>query len=241
MIQQPAKYDERLSGFSITRCRSMSARGAPARRLGLLVLGFINIAGEKLIRRKSCGIAVYAGNRGCRLQSGISSLPGAACPSLMQIGSQFVNGRAERQEYFANRDPVADSRNEWPYGRGVHGRASARQDSGNFALSSHFQSVITPGGSRYYPRSHRGPMNGVVWGGLYVHLKNESLDPKALEDEVARLTIDDDVTRKAGIYASSAHLRVLGIVSIRAAHRGHEADGVRSTSKGHLQGMREGV
>ena len=43
--------------------------------------------------------------------------------------------------------------------------------------------------------------SSVDWGGLYVHLKNESLDPKALEDEVARLTIDDDVTRKAGIYA----------------------------------------
>ena len=39
------------------------------------------------------------------------------------------------------------------------------------------------------------------WGGLYGQLKDESLDPKALEDEVARLTIDDDVTRKAGIYA----------------------------------------
>ena len=39
-------------------------------------------------------------------------------------------------------------------------------------------------------------MKGVDWGGLYAHLKNESLDPKALEDEVASLTIDDDVTRR---------------------------------------------
>jgi len=40
----------------------------------------------------------------------------------------------------------------------------------------------------------------VDWGGLDPHRQNESLDPQPLEADVGRLMLDDDVTRKAGIY-----------------------------------------
>ena len=43
-------------------------------------------------------------------------------------------------------------------------------------------------------------MKGVEWGGLYASFKNVSLDPNKLEAEVSRLMLDDDVTKKAGIY-----------------------------------------
>ena len=43
-------------------------------------------------------------------------------------------------------------------------------------------------------------MKGVDWGGLYGHLKDESLDPEGLEAKIALLMMDDDVTKKAGIY-----------------------------------------
>ena len=38
------------------------------------------------------------------------------------------------------------------------------------------------------------------WGGLYGQLKDEKLDPEGLKADVVRLMIDDDVTKKAGIY-----------------------------------------
>ena len=37
-------------------------------------------------------------------------------------------------------------------------------------------------------------MKGVDWGRLYGILQNESLDPKELEEAVARLRMDDDLT-----------------------------------------------
>ena len=66
------------------------------------------------------------------------------------------------------------------------------------ALWSHFQTVINRVEAVF--ANYRKEMKGVDWGGLYGKLKDESLDPERLEAEVARLMIDDDVTKKAGIY-----------------------------------------
>ena len=84
-----------------------------------------------------------------------------------------------------------------PDGRGIHGRKH-QHDKTATALWSHFQSVINRV-EAVFP-NYRSPMKGVDWGGLYGRLKDESLDPEALEADVARLILDDDVTRKAGIY-----------------------------------------
>ncbi len=40
----------------------------------------------------------------------------------------------------------------------------------------------------------------VDWGSLYNTYKNKKLDPDAVEKEVAKLVMDDDVTSKPGIY-----------------------------------------
>ena len=152
----------------------------------------INIAGEKLTGQELRN-AVYAGPWVFEAKRHFSR-KGAACPAYA-IGSRFVNGRAERQEYL-------ETAIQWikDEGQTVEEYMAAHQhDKTATALWSHFQSVISRV-EAVFPK-YRGPMKGVDWGGLYVHLKNESLDPKALEDKVARLTIDDDVTRKAGIYA----------------------------------------
>ena len=66
------------------------------------------------------------------------------------------------------------------------------------ALWNHFQSVINRV-KAVFP-NYRRPMKGVDWGGLYGQLEDESLDPEGLEADIARLMVDDDVTRKAGIY-----------------------------------------
>ena len=61
-----------------------------------------------------------------------------------------------------------------------------------------FQSVINRV-EAVFP-NYRKPMKGVDWGGLYGQLKDENLDPEELEADVARLMVDDDVTKQAGIY-----------------------------------------
>ena len=43
-------------------------------------------------------------------------------------------------------------------------------------------------------------MKGVNWGGLYNRFKEQSFDTKAIEERIAALMQDDDVTKKAGIY-----------------------------------------
>ena len=43
-------------------------------------------------------------------------------------------------------------------------------------------------------------MKGVDWGYLYNSFGDEQLGPAEIEQETARLVLDDDVTRKAGIY-----------------------------------------
>ena len=121
------------------------------------------------------------------------SRKGAARPAYA-VGSRYVKGRAERQEYL-------ETAIQWIKGENqtVEEYMGAHQhDLTATALWSHFQAVINRV-EAVFPK-YRTPMKGVDWGGLYAHLEDANLDPKALEDEVARLTIDDDVTKKAGIY-----------------------------------------
>ena len=43
-------------------------------------------------------------------------------------------------------------------------------------------------------------MKGVDWGTLYNSYKDETLDPAKIEEEIEKLILDDDVTKKSGIY-----------------------------------------
>jgi len=43
-------------------------------------------------------------------------------------------------------------------------------------------------------------MKGVDWGALYNTYKDNKHDTKKIEEETAKLILDDDVTKKSGIY-----------------------------------------
>ena len=151
----------------------------------------INIAGEKLTSQELRN-AVYAGPWVSDAKRHFSR-KGAACPAYA-IGSRYVNGRAERQEYL-------ETAIQWikDEDRTVEEYMAAHQhEMTATALWSHFQSVINRV-EAVFPK-YRKPMKGVGWGGLYGRLKDESLDPEELEADIVRLIIDDDVTNKAGIY-----------------------------------------
>ena len=151
----------------------------------------INIAGERLTGQELRN-AVYAGPWVSDAKRHFSR-KGAACPAYA-IGSHYVNGRADRQEYL-------ETAIQWIKDEGQtveEYMASHQHDKTATALWSHFQSVINRV-EAVFP-NYRKPMKGVDWGGLYGQLQDESLDPEGLEAYVVRLMIDDDVTKKAGIY-----------------------------------------
>ena len=151
----------------------------------------INIAGEKLTGQELRN-AVYAGPWVSDAKRHFSR-KGAACPAYA-IGSRYVTGRADRQEYL-------ETALRWIKDTGQtveEYMAAHHHDRTATALWSHFQAVINRV-EAVFP-NYRKPMKGVDWGGLYAKLKDESLDPEGLEADVVRLMIDDDVTKKAGIY-----------------------------------------
>ncbi len=151
----------------------------------------INIAGERLTGQELRN-AVYAGPWVSDAKRYFSR-KGAACPAYA-IGNQYLNGRAERQEFL-------ETAIHWikDEGQTIEEYMAAHQhDKTATALWSHFQAVINRV-KAVFP-NYRKPMKGVDWGGLYEQLKDESLDPEELEADVARLIVDDDVTKQAGIF-----------------------------------------
>ena len=149
----------------------------------------INIAGEKLTDQELRN-AVYAGPWVSDAKRYFSRPQGPA----YAVGNKYVKGSPIRQEYVQT--AIQWIRDE---GQTVEEYMAAHQhDKTATALWSHFQSVINRV-EAVFPNC-RKQMKGVDWGGLYGKLKDESLDPEGLEADVVRLMIDDDVTKKAGIY-----------------------------------------
>ena len=151
----------------------------------------INFAGERLTGQELRN-AVYAGPWVSDAKRHFSR-KGAACPAYA-VGNRYVKGKADRQEYL-------ETAIQWikDEGQTVEEYMAAHQHNKTAtALWSHFQSVINRV-EAIFP-NYRKPMKGVDWGGLCGQLKDESLDPEGLEADVVRLMIDDDVTKKAGIY-----------------------------------------
>ena len=74
-----------------------------------------------------------------------------------------------------------------------------QDDDNSSHLWVYFQKVIQ-WTQMIFP-TYRSEMKSVQWGLLYnQHKDRTDLDPEKLEAEVSRLMIDDDVTKKAGIY-----------------------------------------
>ena len=131
----------------------------------------INIAGEKLTGQELRN-AVYAGPWVFEAKRHFSR-KGAACPAYA-IGSRFVNGRAERQEYL-------ETAIQWikDEGQTVEEYMAAHQhDKTATALWSHFQSVINRV-EAVFPKYH-GPMKGVDWADSTYTLKTRAWTPRRL-------------------------------------------------------------
>ena len=76
--------------------------------------------------------------------------------------------------------------------------AKHQHDPNASALWIYYQSVISWVSATFTKK--RKYMRGVNWGSLYNEHKDEMFDPNKIEEETARLILDDDATKKSGIY-----------------------------------------
>lgn len=148
----------------------------------------INIAGEKLTEQELRN-AVYAGSWTADAKRYFSK---NGCPAY-GIGSDYLNGSPIRQEYL-------ETAIDWISDGNIEAYMSNHQHDPNAsALWLYFQSVITWVNATFTTKRSKY-MKGVNWGWLYNKYKDGVYDTDAIEEEVARLIADDDVTKKSGIY-----------------------------------------
>ena len=76
-----------------------------------------------------------------------------------------------------------------------------QHDASAAPLWQFFHAVITWVETSFHPNKERKKiMKGVDWGWLYKQFKDKVFDSQQIDDEVRRLILDDDVTKKTGIY-----------------------------------------
>jgi hypothetical protein len=147
----------------------------------------INIAGERLLEQELRN-AVYTGSWLSHAKPIFSK---TNCPAYL-LAHKYLNGRPIRQEYL-------EEAISWLSGGHIEPYMSAHQHDPNAnELWSYFQAVMTWVELTF--TTYRGEMKGVDWGSLYNQFKDGLYDTAKLEDEIRALMVDDDVTRKKGIY-----------------------------------------
>jgi hypothetical protein len=159
--------------------------GTDSERLGWFKT--INIAGEELTDQELRN-AVYAGPWTADAKRYFSK---TGCPAY-GIASGYLNGSPIRQEYL-------ETAIAWHSQGKIEDYMSQHQHDANAsALWHYFQSVIN-WVKATFPK-YRKEMKGVEWGDQYNRYNGKTLDTDKLEKAVAKLMMDEDVTKKSGIY-----------------------------------------
>jgi hypothetical protein len=147
----------------------------------------INIAGAELTDQELRN-AVYAGSWTADAKRYFSK---SGCPAY-GIGSDYLKGSSIRQEYLETAIKWISKGDIEKY------MAKHQHDSNANELWLYFQSVINWVSATF--KNKRNFMKGVDWGTLYNKYKDKKIDTKKFEEETAKLILDDDVTKKSGIY-----------------------------------------
>jgi uncharacterized protein with ParB-like and HNH nuclease domain len=151
----------------------------------------INIAGEKLSSQELRN-AVYTGDwlRDAKLKF---SKPN--CGAYLH-SKNYVNGSTIRQEILETAISwIVGSRND----DDIRDYMSLHQNDDNAdELWRYFQKVID--WVKLTFTTYRKDMKGLDWGYMYDNFNENTYDTAELEKEIASLMIDDDVTKKSGIY-----------------------------------------
>ena len=147
----------------------------------------INIAGEQLTPQELRN-AVYSGSWVSDAKRYFSKKGCAASG----IASDYVSGSPIRQEYL-------ETAIRWISNDSIEDYMATHQHNQNANhLWIYFQSVINWVEATF--KTKRKIMKGVDWGPLYNKYKDAQVDTDKIEEETERLVLDDDVTKKNGIY-----------------------------------------
>lgn len=147
----------------------------------------INIAGEKLTDQELRN-AVYSGTWVTDAKRYFSK---NGCPAY-GLGSNYLNGSPIRQDYL-------ETTIEWINNGDIEGYMATHQHDENASiLWSYFQQVMA-WVKATFPK-YRKEMKGLDWGILYNQFKDTQFDTDKLEKQITELMMDDDVTKKSGIY-----------------------------------------
>ena len=147
----------------------------------------INIAGEKLTMQELRN-AVYTGSW---LSDAKLKFSKRNCAAYLR-GNKYINGEAIRQDYL-------ETALDWlSCGKIEEYMAQHQHDPNANELFFYFRNVIDWVENTFI--KYRKEMKGLAWGTLYNRFKDIKVDTAALENEIASLMADDDVTSKKGIY-----------------------------------------
>ena len=145
----------------------------------------INIAGKELTNQELRN-AVYSGSWVSDAKRYFSK------NSRPKIGDAYLSGTANRQDYL-------ETAIHWISGGKIEDYMSENQHEPNAnELWLYFKSIID-WVQVLFPK-YRQEMKGLPWGVFYNEFKNQRFDSQKLEEEIAELMQDEDVTNKRGIY-----------------------------------------
>lgn len=151
----------------------------------------INIAGKPLTKQELRN-AVYTGEW---LTDAKRYFSKTGCPAY-QIGEKYINGSPINQEYL-------ETVLKWISGEKdeeIREYMSLHQnDSDANYLWLYYQGVIDWINRLFV--NYRREMKGIDWGTLYNKYKDNVYNSVELEKQIVKLMLDDDVTKKIGIYS----------------------------------------
>lgn len=148
----------------------------------------INIAGEKLTNQELRN-AIYTGEW---LTDAKKYFSKSQCPAY-QIGNKYLNGTPIRQDYL-------ETTLKWISDDNIEKYMSVNQSKPNAnELWTYYQNVINWVDLLFI--HYRKEMKGIDFGFLYNEFKDNEYDGKNIENDIASLMLDDDVTNKKGIYS----------------------------------------
>ena len=180
---QPADVQDRILDYELMVYR---CQGTDSEKLDWFRI--VNIAGERLLEQELLN-AIYTGPW---LSDAKRYFSKTGCAAY-GLGNDYMKGAAIRQEYL-------ETVLSWKSGGDIEKYMDEhRQDPTAWELWSYFQSVISWVESLFRVKNRY--MKGREWGEFYNEFKDKVLDPLETEEKIKRLMLDQDVTKKSGIYA----------------------------------------
>ena len=150
----------------------------------------INIAGEKLFEQELRN-AIYTGSWLADAKKYFSKNNCAG----YNLGKDYLAGTCIRQDYLETTiDWIADKE-----GIEIETYMANHQHDANASVLWQYYQAVLAWVKATFP-NYRKEMKGVDWGVLYNKHKDDALNATELEEEVKRLMLDEDVTKKSGIY-----------------------------------------